>query len=100
VELLLGMAFTSLLLLYVLILGLTEGRRRYPDCAGREEAEKKARALFKKWLSPAQLAQYESDAVWCFAPKGYLPVRRAGSRPCRSRPRGRLTQAYEPPRYS
>jgi hypothetical protein len=47
VELLLGMAFTSLLLLYVLILGLTEGRRRYQDCARREEAEKKARALFK-----------------------------------------------------
>jgi hypothetical protein len=108
VELLLGMAFTSLLLLCVLILGLTEGRRRYPDCAGREEDEKKARALLKEWLSPAQLAQYENDgcfqvtgshsgksyrirrhrqmnvdeldgrgervAVWCFGPKGYLPV--------------------------
>jgi hypothetical protein len=41
VELLLGIAFTLLLLLCVLILGLTEGRRRHPDCAGRGEAEKK-----------------------------------------------------------
>jgi hypothetical protein len=63
-ELLLEMAFTSLLLLCILILGLTEGRWRYPDCAGRGRAEEKARALLKEWLSPAQLAQYESDGYF------------------------------------
>ena len=100
VELLLGIALTSLLLLCALILGLAG--------AERGAAEKKARALLKRWLTPAQLAQYESDgyfevtgchtgkryrvrrdrqrtideldgrgmrvAVWCFGPEGHLPV--------------------------
>ena len=48
VELLLGTAFTSLMLLRALIIGLAEARGRYQDCAGRGEAEKKARDLLKR----------------------------------------------------
>jgi hypothetical protein len=64
VALLLGTAFMSLMLLRALIIGLQEARMRYHDCAGRGEAEKKARDLLKQWLSPAQLAQYEGDGYF------------------------------------
>jgi hypothetical protein len=64
VELLLGIAVTSLLLLCALILGLAEVRGRYQVCAGGREAEKKGLALLKRWLSPAQLSQYESDGYF------------------------------------
>ena len=57
-ELLLGGAITSLLVLYALILGLAEGRVRYQKWRGK--AEQKDRVLLKQWLSPTQLAQYQS----------------------------------------
>jgi hypothetical protein len=65
-ELLLGVA--SLLILCALVLGriLAEalGRYRHRSRGRRGEAEQKARALLKEWLSPTQLAQYESDGYF------------------------------------
>ena len=64
-ELLSGVAFTSLLMLCTLIhaLVLAEAVGRYWDRIARRygEAEQKALVLLKEWLSPGQLAQYESD---------------------------------------
>ena len=64
-ELLLAVASTSLLILYPLMLGiiLAEARRRYRD-RRRGQAAEKAQALLMEWLSPAQLAQYESDGYF------------------------------------
>jgi hypothetical protein len=65
-ELLLAVASTSLLILCALILGLIldEALRRYRHRAKLQRGEKaaeKAEALLIEWLSPAQLAQYESN---------------------------------------
>ena len=72
-ELLLGGAITSLLVLYALILGLAEGRVRYQKWRGK--AEKKDRVLLKQWLSPTQLAQYQShrffEVIGCQSGKRY-----------------------------
>jgi len=54
-ELLLGVAITSPLVLYALVLGLAEGRGRYQKWRGK--AEQKDRVLLKQWLSPTQLEQ-------------------------------------------
>jgi hypothetical protein len=64
-ELLLALASASLLILYPLMLGiiLAEARRRYRDRRRRQAAEK-AQALLMEWLSPAQLAQYESNGYF------------------------------------
>jgi hypothetical protein len=64
-DLLLAVASASLLILYPLMLGiiLAEARRRYRD-RRRGQAAEKAQALLMEWLSPAQLAQYESNGYF------------------------------------
>jgi hypothetical protein len=64
-ELLSGAAFGSLVILAPLILALVlaeaarrRSRERAAHCCG--QPDRRALALLKEWLSPAQLAQYES----------------------------------------
>ena len=65
-ELLLAVASPSLLILCALMMPgliLAEARRCYRDRRRRQAAEK-AQALLMEWLSPAQLAQYESNGYF------------------------------------
>jgi hypothetical protein len=58
-----GIVFTSLIVLYVLMYGFARalGRNRAPVLFRCGEAEQKALALLKQWLSSVQLAQYEGN---------------------------------------
>jgi len=60
-----AVALTSLLILSALMPGiiLAEVRGRYRD-RRRGQAAEKAQALLMEWLSPAQLAQYESNGYF------------------------------------
>jgi hypothetical protein len=106
-----GLAVALLILaaaLFASVMALVLDRYQGPRAKWFGEADQKARALLRRWLSPAQLEQYEkmgyfevvgSDsgkryrirrysqmnieeldergvrvAVWCFVPKGNLPV--------------------------
>jgi hypothetical protein len=67
-DLLLAMASTSLLILCALILGLilaeTLRCSRHRARLQRRKAAEKAEALLMEWLSPAQLAQFESNGYF------------------------------------
>jgi hypothetical protein len=72
-----GMVFTSLLVLYVLVHGLARawGRNCVPVLFRYGEAEQKALALLKQWLSSTQLAQFERnghfEVTGCHSGKRY-----------------------------
>jgi hypothetical protein len=63
-DLLIAVAFTALLLTGAVILGLLLaeclGRRHDRVRRRRRRADDKARALLRDWLTPAQVAQFES----------------------------------------
>jgi hypothetical protein len=77
IDPLLGMVLTSLFVLYGLVHGLARawGRNCTPALFRYGEAEQKALALLKQWLSSAQLAQYERnghfEVTGCHSGKRY-----------------------------
>ena len=84
-EALLFTAFVLMLILCAVLpcLALAEIAARYRACLAhhRLKAEQRAFSLLKDWLSPEQLAQYESEGqfevVGCHTGKRYR-IRRAG----------------------